>query len=75
VIGVSFLDRPENLFAVEDDGTLVIERGYGFRVERRSGESLAAGDLVHLETRNVHRVWRLTGQRDGRGSWRGVWPD
>jgi hypothetical protein len=72
---VSFIDRPDTMFAVEDDGTLVIERGYGFRVERKSGETLGAGDLVHCEGGKLHRVWRLTGERDSRGSWRGVWPD
>jgi predicted 2-oxoglutarate/Fe(II)-dependent dioxygenase YbiX len=71
---MSFADKPDLMFGVNDDGTLVVERGYGFRVEQH-GETLAAGDLVHLETKHEHRIWRLTGERDLRGSYRGVWPD
>jgi hypothetical protein len=72
---MSSLNKSDVMFAVEDDGTLVISRGYGFRVQQ-FGDQLAAGDLVHMEGGpNFHQVWRLTGERDSRGAYRGVWPD
>lgn len=68
---MSFIHRADVMFAIEEDGTLAIERGAGFRVEQ-AGYTPVAGDLIHYENVKVHRVWRLTGERDDRGSYRGV---